>query len=59
VHYLISMKDIETPFSFYLSKFNIVKDSTGKLFIGRAAIAAAIAIGLFVDFVPSKEYYKG
>lgn len=53
------MKDIETPFSFYLSKFNIVKDSTGKLFIGRAAIAAAIAIGLFVDFVPSKEYYKG
>jgi len=58
VHYLISVKDIEAPHSFYLSNFNLVKDSPGKLFIGRAAVAEAIASGLFVDSVPCEEYYK-
>ena len=56
-HYLISVKNIETPISFYLSNFNLVKDSLDKLFIGRAAVAEAIASGLFVDSVPCLEYY--
>ena len=55
-HYLISVKNIETPIPFYLS--NLVKDSPDKLFIGRAAVAEAIASGLFVDSVPCEEYYK-
>ena len=58
VHYLISLKGIESPISFYLSNFNLVKDSPDKLFIGRAAVAEAIACGLFVDSVPCEEYYK-
>ena len=58
VHYHISVKDIKDPFPFYLSNFNLVKDSLDKLFIGRAAVAEAIACGLFVDSIPCEEYYK-
>jgi len=58
VHYLISVKNIDPPISFYLSNFNLMKDSPDKLFIGRAAVAEAIASGLFVDSVPCEEYYK-
>ena len=58
VHYLILVNNIDPPISFYLSNFNLVKDSPDKLFIGRAAVAEAIASGLFVDSVPCEEYYK-
>lgn len=58
VHYLISLKNIDSPISFYLSNFNLVKDSPDKLFIGRAAVAEAIASGLLVDSVSCEEYYK-
>ena len=58
VHYLVSLEGGEPPTSFYLSNFNLVKDSPDKLFIGRAAVAEAIACSLFVDSVPCEEYYK-
>ena len=58
VHYLISIKNIETPISFYLSNFNLVKDSPDKLFIGRAAVAEAIAADLIVDYVPCDIFYE-
>lgn len=58
VHYIVSLEDIKPPISFYLSNFNLVNDSPDKLFIGRAAVAEAIACGLFVDSVPCEEYYR-
>ena len=57
-HYLISVNNNKTPILFYLSNFNLVKDSPDKLFIGRAAVAEAIACGFFVDCIPCEEYYK-
>jgi len=44
--------------SFYLSFFNLVKDSPDKLFIGRAAVAEAIASDLTVDYIPNEIYFK-
>lgn len=57
VYYQISSSG--DPICFYLSNFNFIQDTPDKLFIGRAAVAEAIASDLYVDYIPCDLFYSG